>query len=268
VELESGQTFAVAGLVQQRVQATTDKTPVLGDLPIVGWAFQNKRYQQLDTELLIMVTPHLAEAMDERPCKLPGRESRIPNDVEWYLGSRFEPPCFNDPYKNHYQNHHAKIKPPHPTAVPPYDNRGMPQYDVFKVESPVTIPAQPAQPAATPAEGAPAPAPADELKPAPIAPPAAPVEAPPAPSAFTMPPAGKSIPELDEEISSDGVVPPPPPVTSTSRSSSAKIVSVQAGAYADGEVQPATGCDGWVRANRRRGGGMIRQASAESESPQ
>lgn len=254
VELESGQTFAVAGLVQQRVQATTDKTPVLGDLPLVGWAFQNKRYQQLDTELLIMVTPHLAEAMDERPCKLPGRESRIPNDVEWYLGSRFEPPCFDDPYKNHYKNHHAGVKPPKPTAVAPYDNWGKPQYEVFRVESPVVIPNQPAQPA-QPRQPAAPPAPADELK-------AAPVDPPPAPSTFTVPPASKGIPDL-EDVSQEDIVPPPPPVSG--RTSSAKILSVHAGGAAEGSQSPSG--DGWVKANRRRGGGLIRQASAEVESP-
>lgn len=126
VELENGQTFAIAGLIQQRVTTTTNKTPILGDLPLFGWAFQNKSYQQADTELLIMVTPHLVSAMDERPCKLPGRESRIPNDLEWYLGSKFEPPCFDDPYRNHWHQHFHGPKPSTPMPDYPFDNYGRP----------------------------------------------------------------------------------------------------------------------------------------------
>lgn len=246
VELENGQTFAVAGLVQQRIQATTAKTPVLGDLPLVGWSFQNKRYQQLDTELLIMVTPHLAEAMNERPCKLPGRESRVPNDVEWFLGSRFEPPCFTDPYRNHYKNHHAGIKPPRPEPVPAYDNWGKPQYESIPIESPALVPTE-------------VPAPAN------------PVPSPQAtsPNRFSTPPASQGIPPLDEvSVFDDGVVPPPPPVMT--RNQAAKIVSVQSGTVEtfeeDGVSMPANQDDGWVRAGRRRGGG-IRQAMNGEETP-
>ncbi|MFO0947825.1 MAG: hypothetical protein U1D30_18200 [Planctomycetota bacterium] len=244
VELENGQTFAVAGLVQQRIQATTAKTPILGDLPLVGWSWQNKRYQQLDTELLIMVTPHLAEAMNERPCKLPGRESRIPNDVEWFLGSRFEPPCFTDPYRNHYKNHHAGVKPPRPEPVAPYDNWGKPQYEQIPIESPALVPT----------ETAPAPA--------------APAPQTPAPTTFSTPPASQGIPPLDEvSLYDDGVVPPPPPVMT--KNQAAKIVSVQSSQVEtvdeSGAPSPTGQDEGWVRAGRRRGGG-IRQAMSGDDS--
>lgn len=163
VELESGQTFAIAGLLQSRVVATTTKLPFVGDLPLFGAFFQNKSYVQTDTELLIMVTPHLVDALDEAPCKLPGRESRIPNAIEWYLGSKFEPPCFEDPYRNHWQNHlHHGPQPPHPTPVGAYDNYGRPM-DVMTqpTELPYGI-QQPAPAAPQPSEA--------ELQPVPTEP--------------------------------------------------------------------------------------------------
>lgn len=259
IEMENGQTFAIAGLVQQRIQAFANKTPIMGDLPLVGWAFQNKQYLQLDTELLIMVTPHLAEPMNERPCKLPGRESRIPNDLEFFLGSKFEPPCFEDPYKNHYKNHFDKVKPPHPVANTPYDNYGKPEYDMMPVPADARM-----LPTETPAPPAP-PAPADTLEAAPAAPAApAPVPTAPAPNAYLEPPVEPGAGDLDEGAGE--VVPPPPPVTSRSggtganggaNGGAAKIVSVQSSG-SEGKQGPAD--DGWVRANRRRGGGL-RQVS-------
>ena len=162
VELENGQTFGIAGLVQQRVQADTTQIPFLHSLPVVGWAFQNKNYTQEETELLIMVTPHLVAALDQRPCKLPGRESRVPNDVEFYLGNKFEPPCFNDPYRDHYQKHFHKVPPPVPVPVRPYDNYGRAQaagMQMTPVPSPSRTPSPPPQVAPVPAVPTPAPAP-------------------------------------------------------------------------------------------------------------
>lgn len=140
IELESGQTMVIAGLIQSRVSATANKVPVLGDIPIVGWAWQNKQYRQEETEILIMVTPHLVEAMNERPCKIPGRESRIPNNVEFFIGSKFEPPCFADPYRDHYRQHHNGEKPPTPAAEVPYDNYGRPPRALQLAPAPVAAP--------------------------------------------------------------------------------------------------------------------------------
>ncbi|MGL5095474.1 MAG: type II and III secretion system protein family protein, partial [Planctomycetia bacterium] len=110
VEMDAGQSFVIAGLVQERIQANTTKVPFIGDLPAIGWAFQNKSYTKDDLELMIIVTPYLVDALDERPCKLPGRESRIPNDIEYYLGSKFEPPCIPDPDRDHYRRHKSGEK--------------------------------------------------------------------------------------------------------------------------------------------------------------
>jgi Flp pilus assembly secretin CpaC len=123
VELESGQTFVLAGLTRQQSNATTNKLPFIADIPLIGWAFQQKSYRQEEEEMIIMVTPYFSDALNEAPCKLPGRESRIPNDVEFYLGSKFEPPCFNDPYIGDWRKDWVA---PTVLPVPPYDNRGRP----------------------------------------------------------------------------------------------------------------------------------------------
>ncbi len=123
VELESGQTMVLGGLVRQIITANTSRLPGLGTLPFVGFAFSTKTYSTVEEEVIIMATPQFADALDERPCKLPGRESRMPNDVELFLGSKIEPPCFEDAYAGEWKKGWT---PPLLTNPGPYDNFGKP----------------------------------------------------------------------------------------------------------------------------------------------
>lgn len=61
VEVASGQTFAIAGLFQQRTSRNLEKFPVLGDVPVLGALFQSQRFQREETELVILITPYLVE---------------------------------------------------------------------------------------------------------------------------------------------------------------------------------------------------------------
>jgi pilus assembly protein CpaC len=111
VSLESGQTFAIGGLIQSTVQASTTKLPLLGDLPFVGAAFSTVSHEERETELIILVTPRLVEPMDcaQVPRRVPGRETRSPDDYEFYLETLLEAPrgqrqvwnghCYNAAYK-------------------------------------------------------------------------------------------------------------------------------------------------------------------------
>jgi pilus assembly protein CpaC len=94
VLMEPGQTFAVGGLIQQEKNGATNKTPVLGDLPFIGPAFSTISYTESETELVVLVTPYLVDAMDCRqaPCKLPGMETRTPDDFELFLELILEAP--------------------------------------------------------------------------------------------------------------------------------------------------------------------------------
>ena len=61
VEVASGQTFAIAGLFQQRFAKSLQKFPFLGDVPVLGTLFQSERFQREETELVILVTPYLVQ---------------------------------------------------------------------------------------------------------------------------------------------------------------------------------------------------------------
>lgn len=67
VELEPGQTFAIAGLMDNTMVENVNKVPLLGDIPLLGNLFKSKDMQQSRTELLVLVTPELVRPMDSMP---------------------------------------------------------------------------------------------------------------------------------------------------------------------------------------------------------
>jgi pilus assembly protein CpaC len=94
VEMNAGQTFAIAGLLQIRTEAVQRSTPLLGELPWIGTLFRRVSEQNNEIELLITVTPELAEAMypEQVPAGGPGLNSDSPSDKEMYLRGYIEVP--------------------------------------------------------------------------------------------------------------------------------------------------------------------------------
>jgi len=92
--LEDGQTLCLAGLIETTVAASTTKIPVLGDLPFVGAFFSSKQYSEVEQEMVVIVTPHLVDAMacNQVPKLLPGQETRTPDDFELFLEGILEAP--------------------------------------------------------------------------------------------------------------------------------------------------------------------------------
>ena len=111
VMLESGQTFAIGGLIENTKFASSSRVPVLGDIPYLGTAFSRVTHSEVESELIILVTPRLVEALDcnQVPRRLPGQETRSPDDYELFLEGILEAPrgqrkvwnghCYNAAYK-------------------------------------------------------------------------------------------------------------------------------------------------------------------------
>ena len=75
LQLTSGQTFAMAGLMQENYYQTVHKVPFLGDMPFIGSIFTSKEHSISETELVVMVTPTIVRAMDQAQVPpLPGDE--------------------------------------------------------------------------------------------------------------------------------------------------------------------------------------------------
>ena len=66
VELGSGESFALAGLLQHTSEQDISKVPLLGDIPILGALFRSNRFQRQETELVIIVTPYLVNPVATR----------------------------------------------------------------------------------------------------------------------------------------------------------------------------------------------------------
>lgn len=67
VELEDGQTFAIAGLVDNSIVENISKVPFLGDIPILGELFKSRDLRQNRSELLVLVTPRIVQPLDQEP---------------------------------------------------------------------------------------------------------------------------------------------------------------------------------------------------------
>jgi len=79
VELRDGQTFAISGLLDRNMNETLRRVPGIGDIPILGYLFRSQAYQKNNTELVVMITPHIVRR-DE-----PGVTPNLPGLVEPFL---------------------------------------------------------------------------------------------------------------------------------------------------------------------------------------
>jgi pilus assembly protein CpaC len=91
LEMNSGQTFAMAGLINERTDARNQRVPYLGDVPIIGNLFRSARYQKGETEMLVLVTASLVEPSSVATTPPgPGALHVEPNDWELYGLGRIE----------------------------------------------------------------------------------------------------------------------------------------------------------------------------------
>jgi pilus assembly protein CpaC len=87
VRLSDGQSFAIAGLLSDRMREQTNKIPILGDVPILGALFRSVSYQRDESELLVVITARLTKpvAPHELPRLPTDDELNDPNDFELFL---------------------------------------------------------------------------------------------------------------------------------------------------------------------------------------
>lgn len=85
VELADGQTIAIAGLISETTRERVSKIPGLGDIPILGALFRSKEFVKGQSELVILVTPHLAKPIDKKAVRLPTDKIVDPSVWSFYL---------------------------------------------------------------------------------------------------------------------------------------------------------------------------------------
>jgi pilus assembly protein CpaC len=98
VELGSGQTFAIGGLLSETTRSVIRRVPGLGEVPVLGSLFRSVNYQTHESELVVLVTPELVEPVStDQVTSVPGGHYIAPNDLELYLLGKDEGDSKNAP---------------------------------------------------------------------------------------------------------------------------------------------------------------------------
>lgn len=87
IELGSGQSFMIAGLLSTNTANNIQKMPGAGDLPILGSLFRSTSYRRGETELVIVVTPYLVNPVSANQIALPTDGFNSPNELQRLLGN-------------------------------------------------------------------------------------------------------------------------------------------------------------------------------------
>lgn len=92
LELRDGESFAIAGLLQRDFQTTINQVPLLGSIPIIGSLFRSSSFKKGETELLIVVTPHLVAPIQPGQVRLPTDRVLDPREADTFLlGQPYRP---------------------------------------------------------------------------------------------------------------------------------------------------------------------------------
>ena len=173
VELRDGQTFAIAGLMNNTLTSTMSKIPGIGDIPIIGNLFRSKAHQKNQTELVVMITPTIIRkgqmgVSEGLPSLvepyLSGPDKTYPNP-DAYVGSPRYPVTNNAPSRTAPAPAPAPAAQPvapvnmHPAATMPAETKSAPEMKAAPAAAP-TAPTTPAPAMKAPVVPVAAPAPA------------------------------------------------------------------------------------------------------------
>jgi pilus assembly protein CpaC len=87
LQLKDGQTFVMAGLLKEDLSLSVSTVPFLGDIPVLGALFTSKQFRKQESEIVVVVTPHLVEPLPtDEELSLPGEDLDIDmNDTDFFL---------------------------------------------------------------------------------------------------------------------------------------------------------------------------------------
>ena len=139
IELRDGESFALAGLLRKDFQDTVRQFPGLGSIPIIGALFRSTNFQREETELVIVVTPHLVRPVRAGAFKLPTDRVAPPSEADLFLLGRTDTgvaptqiaPLIQGPTGRPIGEPYA---PPRVVAPPPPPPGGMALLDPSKLE--------------------------------------------------------------------------------------------------------------------------------------
>ena len=90
IEMGDGQSFAIAGLLENNLVESIRQFPWLGDLPVLGALFRSNSFKREETELVVVVTPRIVKPVQAGAVKLPTDNLVPPSQLSWYLLGKME----------------------------------------------------------------------------------------------------------------------------------------------------------------------------------
>ena len=103
IELGSGQTIAIAGLLSEQARGLASRIPGAGDIPVLGTLFRSTSFRRAQTELVVLVTPEIVAPLDAHQLvRLPGGGVNDPSDFELYALGLIEG---RPPHHHHTPDH-------------------------------------------------------------------------------------------------------------------------------------------------------------------
>lgn len=88
VELRDGESFAIAGMLKDDFRDSNGQVPWLGDVPVLGALFRSAEYQRSQTELVIVITPHLVTPTSGEALALPTDRIAVPTEADLFLNGK------------------------------------------------------------------------------------------------------------------------------------------------------------------------------------
>jgi pilus assembly protein CpaC len=85
IELAPGESFMIAGLIKNNTNAELDQVPGLGNIPILNVLFRSAEFKRHETELVIAVTPYMANPVDAKDLKFPADSYSFPSMMEMFM---------------------------------------------------------------------------------------------------------------------------------------------------------------------------------------
>jgi pilus assembly protein CpaC len=125
IELRDGQSFAIAGLLQTRSVRNLDQLPWIGSVPVLGALFRSSAYQNSESDLVIIVTPHLVRPGTPADRLASPLDQRLPsNDVDFFVNGQLEvPKKYSD-----YVTSGGDVQGPYGAIIPVEQGSNQPVY--------------------------------------------------------------------------------------------------------------------------------------------
>ncbi len=110
VEVRDGQSFAIAGLLEDDFTDTVSQVPWLGDVPVLGSLFRSTSFNRRQSELVVIITAHLVSPVSGDLLALPTDRMRLPTETELFFGGRVEgSPAVQDVARQDFQGSYGYV---------------------------------------------------------------------------------------------------------------------------------------------------------------